>query len=129
LRTFKYHSTPDMSPSFSFSEKTVGFLIEDGVFNKKRAASLIAEIEKKIERFGSINLYLEDQGVERFTLPAISEHLLFKYEHKENLGKVALVSDRKWIHACASIEKLLLPINVKSFAVEKRMEAMKWIME
>ena len=25
-----------MSPSFSFSEKTVGFLIEDGVFNKLR---------------------------------------------------------------------------------------------
>ncbi|RDK89135.1 SpoIIAA family protein [Marinirhabdus gelatinilytica] len=118
-----------MHPSFSFSEETVGFLIEDGVFDKERSEELFAEISKKIKRFGKINLYLEDQGIDKFTLPAISDNVLFKHENKEKLNKVALVSDRKWIHACATVENLFLPIAVKSFTVDERMEAMSWIME
>lgn len=118
-----------MNSSFSFSERTVGFLIEDGVFDKERANKLFMEISEKIKRFGSINLYLEDQGVEKFTLPAITEHLFFKHENKHNLNKVALVSDRKWIHACASLENMFLPIDVKSFAIDDRVDAMSWIME
>ncbi len=116
-----------MNSSFSFSDNTVGFFIEGGVFDVARVDTLIENVKKKIETYGKINLYLEDQGVEHFTLPAVAKEIHFKIEHKEQLNKVALVSDRKWIYACAIIENLFLPIEVKSFEVDQRMDAMSWI--
>ncbi|MAZ72294.1 MAG: hypothetical protein CMC70_04020 [Flavobacteriaceae bacterium] len=116
-----------MNSSFSFSDNTVGFFIEDGVFDTERFDKLCVEIVDKIDRFGKINLYLEDQGIDRFTLPAVSKEILFKIEYKEHLNKVALVTDRKWIHACATIENFFLPVKIKSFNTDERIDAMSWI--
>ena len=116
-----------MNSSFSFSDNTVGFFIEGGIFNAERMERLIENIVKKIDTYGKINLYLEDQGVEHFTLLAVAKEIQFKIEHKKELNKVALVSDRKWIHACGKIVNLFLPIEVKSFDIGQRMEAISWI--
>lgn len=103
--------------------------MEGGVYDAQRIEALMSEIIEKMDRFGTISLYLEDQNVEKFTLGAIFKEVLFKIDNKERLKKIALVSDRKWIHTCATLENQFLPIVVKSFEVDNRVEAMDWIME
>ncbi|QIE59351.1 STAS/SEC14 domain-containing protein [Rasiella rasia] len=117
-----------MNSSFSFSEDTVGFFIV-GVVDEEHIAALNDEILEKMQRFGKINLYLEDNGIERFTIPAIVNEILFKIEHADKLNKVVLVTNIKWIKACVAIENLFLPTQIKSFDTDNRIEAMSWIAE
>ncbi len=117
-----------MLSSFSFSEDTVGFLLE-GTFGEETVQQLHDQIREKLQVYDTINLYLEDSRIETFSLTAVIENLFFKLEHKGQFNKVALVSDRKWIHLCGKIEKMLADINVKSFVSEDRMEAITWIAE
>ncbi len=116
-----------MNSSFSFSKNTVGFFIEGGVFDQDRFEELADQIRAKIDRYKIINLYLEDQGIESFTIPAISKKILFEHKFKDNLNKVALVTDRRWIKACAAVQDLYMPTTIKTFAVEDRIDAMSWI--
>ena len=117
-----------MHSNFSFSDDTVGYFI-DGVVDEKSINQLQTHILEKLEKYGKINLYLEDNGIESFTMPAIANEILFKIEHSEKLRKVALVTDRKWIQACGAIENLFLATTIKSFDTNKRLEAMSWIAE
>ena len=117
-----------MLSSFSFSEDTVGFLLE-GTFGEETVQQLHARILEKFEDFETINLYLEDSGIETFSLTAVIENLFFKLEHNGKFNKVALVSDRKWIHLCGKLEKMLGDIDIRSFVSEDRMEAITWIAE
>ncbi|MDX1463120.1 MAG: STAS/SEC14 domain-containing protein [Marinirhabdus sp.] len=115
-----------MNSSFSFSKDTVGFLV-DGVLDEERLEKLNDKILRKLEQYESINLYLEDNGIEKFTLPAIVKEIAFKVEHASQLNRVALVTDRKWVKACAAIENSLLSSEIQTFSIEDRMQAMCWI--
>lgn len=99
------------------------------MFDTARYDRFFTEITAKIERYGKINLYLEDHGVEHFAIPAITKEILFKVAYKEHFSKIALVTDRKWIHACAAIENLFLPIQIQSYNTDERMDAVSWIVK
>ena len=115
-----------METSFSFSDNTVGFFF-DGVVDQEKIQNFRNTIEDKFERYNKINIYLEDNGIEKFTLPAILDEIAFKFKNSNKLHKIALVTDIKWIHACAALENLILPTTIKSFSLDKRMDAMSWI--
>jgi SpoIIAA-like len=117
-----------MHSSFSFSENTLGFLV-DGVLDKKRVKKINKEILDKIERYGKINLYLEDDGIENFTLPALVKEISFKIKHADRLNRVALVSNERWVDACAGIQNFLLSTDVKTFSTKNRLRAMSWIVQ
>ncbi len=117
-----------MISSFSFSENTVGFLIE-GKFNSKQGDKLQQLITDKLQTFPKINLYLEDANIESFSLQAVFENVLFKYNHAKNFHKVALVTNRNWIHLCGKVDALILHGEVRSFPSEERLKAMSWIAE
>ncbi|WP_432411758.1 STAS/SEC14 domain-containing protein [Rasiella sp. SM2506] len=117
-----------MNSSFSFSDDTVGYFIE-GVVDENSVNQLHIRILEKLNKYGKINLYLEDNGIENFTIPAIINQILFKIEHADKLRKIALVTNRKWIQGCGAVENLFLTTTIKSFDTEKRMEAMSWIAE
>ncbi|MFC7356685.1 STAS/SEC14 domain-containing protein [Jejudonia soesokkakensis] len=115
-----------MHSSFTFSKDTVGFLI-DGNVNEKAINKLQIEILEKLKSFDKINLYLEDSNIESFTLPAIVNQLMFKLEHGDRFRKIAIVTDRKWIHMCGSIENIFLSGTLKNFDISERLKAMNWI--
>ncbi|QNJ97049.1 SpoIIAA family protein [Constantimarinum furrinae] len=115
-----------MLSEFSFSKDTVGFLIE-GEFNEELSNQLHIQILEKFKEFDKINLYLEDSNIESFTLPAIVKEILFKIENADKFNKLALVTDRKWIHLCSTIESLFISINMKHFPTEDRLKAIRWI--
>ncbi len=117
-----------MFTTFSFSKDTVGFLLE-GEISKKEIQKLNIVIEEKLVIFDKINLYLEDANVKSFTLPAVLDQIAFKFNHRHNFSKIALVSDRKWVHWCAAMETTFVSGQVRSFESENRLEAIAWIAE
>jgi hypothetical protein len=117
-----------MLSDFSFSENTVGFLVE-GSFSQETASKLIATIESKLDFYDTINLYIEDTGIEHFSLKALADEILFKFKHSERFNKVALVTDRKWLQACNNLLDVFGTTNARNFATEDRLKALSWIME
>lgn len=117
-----------MFSTFSFSNNTVGFLI-DGNLNQKTVDNLHQQILERLDAFEKINLYMEDTGIESFSLPAVIDEILFKIKHNDKFHKIALVTNHKWIHLCGGIENLFLDIKIKSFDIKDRLEAITWIAE
>ncbi|RFN59695.1 SpoIIAA family protein [Marixanthomonas ophiurae] len=117
-----------MLSDFSFSDTTVGFLIE-GNFNSETVDTFIEKIKTKLEQFDAINLYIEDTGIETFSIPAVLKEVLFKIKYADQFNKIAVVSDRKWIHSCGDIVSLFANSNTRNFTSEERMDAITWIAE
>jgi len=115
-----------MISKFSFSENTVGFIlsgrVDDTIIEKFQS-----EILDKLESFDKINLYLEDNGIDSFSLSAIFNEIQFKMSHANRFSKIVLVTDRTWIKFCGDIEGLFMGAEVTSFTTEKRLDAMNWI--
>ena len=85
------------------------------------------EILALIEVQGKINLYLEDANIEFFSLRTMIAGTRFPHVHHKSLNRVAMVTNRKWIHVLSSINGFLLQGNYKNFTVEQRLEAMSWV--
>ncbi len=117
-----------MLSGFSFAQDTIGYII-DGKMNTPAINNLRAEILEKFKKHDKINLYLEDAGIESFSLNAVFIATLFPVEHSDKFNKIALVTNRKWIHLLGNIDTLISNLNIKNFTTEKRMDAIAWIAE
>ncbi len=115
-----------MISSFSFSDSTVGFMLT-GDFDDKTVENLHQEILEKLQTHDKINLYIEYNGIDEFTLPSLLKELIFKLKHTNDFDKVALVADEKWIKLCGSIENMFSSSKIKNFDVEDRLKAINWI--
>lgn len=115
-----------MLSDFSFSDTTVGFLIE-GNFNEETVDSFIAKIKDKLNQYDKINLYIEDTGVESFSIPSVLEELSFKIKHSNRFNKVALVCDHKWVKLCGNLYDFFTDSEFQNFSSEGRIRAMSWI--
>lgn len=114
--------------NFSFANDAVGYIIE-GSMDSKAIRLLKDEILEMLEKHDQINLYLEDAGIDHFSIDSVIIATLFPHEHKQRFRKVAMVTDRKWIHMLASMNRFLLGENFKNFTTERRLEAIAWIAE
>ncbi|RMA66544.1 SpoIIAA family protein [Ulvibacter antarcticus] len=115
-----------MSTVFSFSDDTIGFIIE-GVVDDKTIENLKESLALKLKEYNSINLYLEDSGIEKFRLQSVVTRALFPLENSNSFGKVAMVSDRRWIHLLSSFNNLFTQCEIRCYTSENRIEAMSWI--
>ncbi|NND88520.1 MAG: STAS/SEC14 domain-containing protein [Flavobacteriaceae bacterium] len=115
-----------MLSNFSFSDSTVGFVI-DKEYTKEVSKQLHKRILEKAEVYDKINLYIEDSSIEHFSIKIVAKEIIFKLENASLFNKVALVSDRKWIHRCASVENMFMEAEVKSFDSDDRLSAISWI--
>lgn len=115
-----------MISSFSFSDNTVGYILS-GVVNELTINRIIVQIEEKWERFDSINLYLEDDNIEDFTLGAIFKEIQFKLGNAKKFDKIAVVTNRKWIKACSALENLFVSTEMRAFETEERIRALSWV--
>ncbi|MBX2827929.1 MAG: STAS/SEC14 domain-containing protein [Flavobacteriaceae bacterium] len=115
-----------MLSGFSFAKDTVGYIIE-GRMDTEAINRLRAKILEKFEEQEKINLYLEDSGIESFSLNAVFIATLFPLEHADRFHKIALVTNRKWIHLLGNMDSLIAKVNIKNFTTENRMDAMAWI--
>jgi len=114
--------------NFSFSDNSVGYIIE-GAMDYQAVQELKSAILEMLKEHKTINLYLEDKNIERFTLDAIFIASIFPMQHLSKLDKIAMVTNRKWIHAIANFNKALVGVEIRNFNIEERLEAISWIAE
>lgn len=118
---------PDITLSdFSFSANTVGYII-NGKMDTPAINELKGLILEKLKEHEKINLYLEDSGIESFTANSVLIATLFPLEHSKRFHKIALVTNRKWIHMLGTLDKLLVNVKIKNYESKDRMEAIHWI--
>ncbi|MEL6811290.1 MAG: STAS/SEC14 domain-containing protein [Bacteroidota bacterium] len=117
-----------MLSDFSFADDTIGYIIE-GKMNKAVVMELKTLILEKMKEHDKINLYLEDAGIEDFSLDSVFIGTLFPHKHARRFNKVAMVTDRKWIHLLSAVNRKLLSGNFRNFVTERRMDAIAWITE
>ena len=117
-----------MLSDFSFAEDTIGFIIEEKVDSEvlrelgKRIVATLQENQK-------MSMYLEDMGIQSFTPNSIMIGIFSPFRYSRKFSKLALITDRKWIHFIAFWLNLFTPNKVKSYKIAHRLEAMSWIME
>ena len=111
---------------FSLSDNSIGYIVE-GTMDYKAVQELKGAILEKFKKHDSINLFLEDNNIERFSLDAVFIAGIFPMQHKNQLNKVAMVTNRKWIHAIANFNKAVIGKDLRNFTIDRRMEAMNWI--
>jgi len=112
--------------NFSFSDNAIGYIVE-GKMDYDAITELKSGILKKIEEHDTINLYLEDNNIERFTLDAVFIAGIFPMQHANSLNKIAIVTNRKWIHVIANFNKVIIKADMRNFTVDERLKAMSWI--
>lgn len=112
--------------NFSFSDNAIGYIVE-GKMDYAAITELKSAILKKFEEHDTINLYLEDNNIERFTLDAVFIASIFPRQHANRLDKIAMVTNRKWIHAIANFNKAVIGKDMRNFTVDQRLDAISWI--
>ena len=85
------------------------------------------EILKRLDEHETISIYLEDAGVEWFSLNSIVTTTLFPHKHRKRIRKVAMVTNRSWIHVIAGLNNFLIDAQVRNFKSKDRTKAMEWV--
>jgi hypothetical protein len=117
-----------MLSDFSFADDTIGFIIEGNV-DSEVMQNLGRGIQVSLVENKKVNLYLEDSNIKSFSVSSILKGTFFPFKNGSKFNKMALISDRKWIHAIGTFHNLLFSFEVKSFSTQDRVVAMSWIME
>ncbi|NND63411.1 MAG: STAS/SEC14 domain-containing protein [Flavobacteriaceae bacterium] len=112
--------------NFSFANDAVGYMIE-GDYDREAIELLEAELLKKFKEFDKIKIYLEDSGIYRFRVASIFNTFIFPFKHRGKFSKIALVTDRKWIHCLAYLNSILISAKLRKFTTCKRQKALDWI--
>jgi hypothetical protein len=112
-------------------EHVVAFRVDGRVDVQDMKASQQA-ILPELKSNARFNLYLELTDEAEIEPEAIAERVRFLFsnfgEIKDNVNKLALVTDKNWLQQLASgIYKLVPAIEQRSFAFEEAEEARKWI--
>lgn len=111
---------------YDLAENTLAYVF-DGPMDDERINELRKQIEHKLQYHKTINLYLEDRGIEYFTLYSVLMGIVFPLKHTKRFNKVAMVTDRSWIHILSSMNDFFLSAKVYNFRVDERIDAMNWI--
>lgn len=117
-----------MFSTFEFADHVFGILIKSDM-DEKLFQEMRELINRKIEAFEKISIFLEIEKGNEISVRALAKHLKFNVEHRGHFYKIAVVTDKGWARNVAAIKDLLIPAEVKAFSHSERVEAMRWIAE
>lgn len=112
--------------NFNLGDDVVGYIV-DGVMDTQAIEYLRDEILNRLEEHETISIYLEDGGVERFSLNSIVTTTLFPHKHRRRIRKTAMVTDRSWVHLISGLNNFFVDTEIRNFKIEDRMKAIDWI--
>lgn len=111
---------------YNLADNTIAYVF-DGPMDETTINALRDQIECKLEIHDRINVYLEDQGVAYFTLYSVIVGIIFPLQHHKRFDKVAMVTDRSWIHLLSAINNQFISGDVRNYTSDERVVAMQWV--
>lgn len=86
-------------------------------------------IEKAVEQYGKVKLYLEIENIEGIEPKAFREDVKTYIKHFNHIAKIAVVGKNNWQKMWSNLASPFVSGQVKYFPGDKALEATKWIME
>ena len=115
-----------MLSTFDFAGHVIG-LILDRDLTDETLDKIIAEIKSKLEVHDKINVFIELEKGRNVTLKALLKGIKFKYSNSEHFDKIAIVTDSNWFQNAVNVSDILLDVDVRTFDIKARLEAIQWI--
>lgn len=115
-----------MLSTFTLADNIIGFIV-DGSYDEIAVEKIQSEVNEKLEIYEKVNLYLEDTINADISFKAILKSLPFKIKTGNRFGKVAVVTDRKWLQVLSYLEKIFFNAEIRIFSGQNRLEAIQWI--
>lgn len=115
-----------MAISFELANHVVGIMVDEDV-DKDYLDKIHKLIEEKLEENKTINLFCEIRPHNEVPVQFLFENIKFKFEHSNQINKLAMVTDLKWVRGIMDIDNFFVSTEVRSFELKDRLEAIQWI--
>lgn len=115
-----------MARSFELAGHIVGILVDKDV-DKEYLDEVHRIVEEKLAANDKINLFCEIMPNNEVPLKLFFENIKFKFEHSDQINKLAMVTDLQWIRGIMDIDNFFVSTEVRSFELKDRLEAIQWI--
>lgn len=109
-------------------DKAVAYRLE-GKITEEETTSIFSIFKEKIEKGEKLILYQEIVSIGGVELDAIIEKFKFLFDFGiSHFSKLAVVTDKKWIHKIVDIEdKIFRNIDMKGFSLEEKDKAIEFL--
>lgn len=112
--------------TFELSDEVVGVIFKSQIKDNE-LEKLLGILRRKIEKFGKVSIFIEDQFGDAISLKALIKDLVFEFTNRTEIKKIGLVSDAKWFRKTAEVKSFLTGTNVETFRLKNRLEAINWV--
>ncbi len=103
-------------------------MIITGTLTRDDYTQFVPIAEEAIRRFGKASIYFEMHDFTGWTLGASWEDLKFDIKHFADFSKIAIVGDRAWEHAMATLLKPFTKAKVRYFDRSESDQARAWLL-
>ena len=104
-------------------------VIAAGKLTRESYRLFIPELDNLVKKHRIIRLMFEMIEFDGWTLGAVWDDLKFGCKHFNHIERIAIVGDRKWEKAMATVCKPFTRAKVRYFDISEIDEAEKWIAE
>ena len=111
------------------TDTNVVFLRVSGKLTKADYESFVPELEKWIERHGTIRLLFDMDDFQGWSLSAAWEDLKLGIRHFGDIERIAMIGDKAWEHGVATLCKPFTKATVRYFDRSESGQARTWIHE
>ncbi len=115
-----------MALSFELAGHVVGIMVDQDI-TEEYLNDVHKKVEQKLKEHDSINLFCEIMPNNKVPLKLLIENLKFKFDHSDQIRKLAFVTDLKWVRGIMKIDDFFVSTDVRSFELKDRIKAIQWI--
>jgi len=108
------------------SGKVIGFVTEDKI-DLAQFEALLPEVEALITEHGRINLLFHIKSMKGYGVKEFAADVKFTVKHWNDIGKVAIVSDKDWWGVAARIDNLFTKWEERYFDSSELDKAWAWV--
>lgn len=103
--------------------RLIGTLVKDDY------PPLIAEFQRLVRQHGAIRILLDMAEFRGWNAGGLWEEIKFDLQHLAEMDRLAVIGEKQWQHAIASLAKPFTPATTRYFDVADAAQARAWIAE
>ena len=117
-----------MFRAVDYPDENLMALYIGGTVTKTDYEAIVPDLNRKVAKYGKLNVYLEYQGIEDITLQALWEELKQDVQHFTDFNRAAVVStDNTLVKAGAALGSAVTPADIRHFSPDQQQQALQWV--
>jgi len=112
------------------NEKAVAYRL-GGKITEDEMTLILSALKQKIENYGEVFIYQEIESFGGVEFDAIVDEIKFFFDVGiSNITRIAVVTQKKWLHKIVDLESKLLKlkkIDMKSFSIDNKNKAIEFL--